>query len=312
MAPVLKRNPRGVLLYRDEIAGFVGNIGKYGGNGDAAFWLERYDGQAFSTHRVKSGHVQGDIGLMSLVGGIQPERLAEVLLDRPDDGFVARFLMIYPAPVPRVWKTPVADLDVLKRALAKLRALPTELDGDRLLPVVVPLAPDAQELMEPWWIDNGAAGHASTGFRAGLLGKAGGVVLRLSLILELLEWAAGGGREPVAVTKSSVAAAISLFEDYLLPSACRVFGAAGRDREDLAAASLLKQIRHRCEATVNAKTIYRTWSLPGLNSAKSVNAALDQLSEAGWARRDRGEPDARGGRPANNWTINPLLWEVAA
>jgi hypothetical protein len=311
MAPIFKRNPRGVILERDEIAGFVGNIGKYGGDGDAAFWLERYDGKSFSTDRVKSGNVEAPIGLMSLVGGIQPERLQEVLLDRPDDGFVARFLMIYPERVPRVWRTPIADLDVLKDALTKLRGLYVDLDGDRVIPRVIPIDPAAAELFAPWWQENGAATDASTGFRAGMLGKAGGVILRLSLVLEYLEWAWGNGPEPETVSRASVACAIGLFEEYLLPSACRVFGAVAREMEDMAAAMLLKQIRHRGERTVNAKTIYRLWGLPGLSGAKTVKAALERLEQGGWVRFAGGREGDNPGRRRSDWAVNPILWEAS-
>jgi hypothetical protein len=308
MVPILKHSPRGVILVRDELAGFVGNFGKYGGDGDAAFWLERYDGGAFSSERVKSGDVEGDIGLASIIGGIQPEPLAELLFSRADDGFVSRLLMIYPEPVPRVWATPVADMDRIRLALTRLRGVAADIDAGRLTPRIVPLADDAKDLFSRWWIDNGAAGEASTGFQAGVLGKGPGVVLRLALVLEYLEWAAGDGPEPVNVCLASIAAAIGLFEDYLLPSAYRVFGGAARDKKDLAAAMLLKKIRHVGERVVNAKTVYRTWRLPGLTTAPTVKAALDRLSEAGWARSDPGEPDAKGGRPAGNWSINPLLW----
>lgn len=311
MAPLLKANPRGILLARDELAGFIGNIGKYGGDGDAAFWLERFDGEAFSTDRVKTGHVQADVGLVSILGGIQPERLQEVLLSRADDGFTSRFIMIYPEPVPRVWITPVANMDTLKRALTRLRALvPNTDEAGQMSPVVIPLNREAQKLFAEWWVENGAAGIASVGYRAGMLGKAGGLVLRLSLILELLEWAASEGAEPTCISHTSVAAAIGLFEDYILPSTCRALGGAGRDQGEAAAAGLLKQIRHRGARSVNAKEIYRSWSLPGLTSAKPVSAALEALSEAGWVRRGRDEAQSKNGRPPNDWAVNPLLWEV--
>lgn len=306
MSPLLKANPRGVLLARDELAGFVGNLNKYGGDGDAAFWLERYDGAAFSTDRVKGGNVQGDIGLVSILGGIQPDRVQELLLSRPDDGFVSRFLMIYPGPVARVWLTPIADLEKLKRALKRLRALAPNIENGRPEPLIVPLNREAENFFEKWWIDNGEEGNASVGFRAGALGKAPGVVLRLALILELMEWAGTNRPEATSVSRESVAAAIGLFEAYLLPSACRVIGGAARDKGEAVAASLLKQIRLRRAGTVNTKSIYRTWSLPGLTSAAPVNAALDILCAGGWVRRSR---DARPGRPAGDWEVNPLLWD---
>ncbi len=311
MAPIFRSNPRGVLLLRDELAGFVGNIGKYGGDGDAAFWLERYDGQAFSTDRVKNGNIQADIALMSVVGGIQPQRLEELLLNRTDDGFVARFLLIYPDNVPREWETPIADMTVLKNALSRLRALAPEFTEDRLCPRIVPFTPEAADYFAPWWQDNGAAADASMGFHAGMLGKAGGVILRLAMVLEYLEWSITDNPEPSNIGKDSIACAIGLYEEYLLPSACRVFSGSLREEDEIAGAMLIKQIRHRQETTVNAKSIYQGWSLPGLTSANRVNAALKRLDEGGWVRRASRPSNCKGGRPPNDWDVNPALWETS-
>jgi hypothetical protein len=306
MAPVLKHNPRGVILARDELAGFVGNFGKYGGDGDAAFYLERYDGSGFTVDRIKRGHVEAPTGLVSIIGGIQPERLAEVLFERPDDGFVSRFLLIYPAPVPRIWQTPVADMDRLKGTLRRLRGLPVESDNGQLTPRIVPLSSGASELFAGWWADNGTDGEASAGFQAGLLGKAPGVVLRLALILEYLEWALERGPEPAEVSRPSLAAATGLFEEYLAPSAARVFGGATGDKNELRAAMLAKQIRRRGERSINARAIRRGWRLPGLSSARAVGSALECLETAGWVRKTA--PQGVG-RPAGDWEVNPLLWD---
>ena len=309
MVPILKHSPRGVVLVRDELAGFIGNFDKYGGSGDAAFWLERYDGGPFSSERVKSGNIGGDIGLASIVGGIQPERLAELLFDRPDDGLVSRWLMIYPEPVPRVWSTPEADMERLRLALRRLRRLSVDIEAGVLTPRIVPIADDAADIFSRWWIDNGAAGEATAGFQAGSLGKGPGVVLRLALVLEFLEWAWIGGQEPTSVSKASVAAAIGLFEGYFLPCSSRVFARTTRDQIGAAASMLAKQIRRRGERVVNAKAIQREWRLPGLSSAEPVKAALAKLAMGGWVRK---VPPLGRGRPPGDWEVNPLLWEAGS
>jgi hypothetical protein len=51
-------NPRGMCLYRDELAGFLTGMGRYGGNAasDRAFWLQTYDGKRWTSDRVKDGN----------------------------------------------------------------------------------------------------------------------------------------------------------------------------------------------------------------------------------------------------------------
>lgn len=307
MAPLLKANPRGLLLARDELSGFIGNVDKFGGDGNVGFWLERFGGAPFTVDRKGGGSLNAPIGLVSIVGGIQPDRVQEQLLGRADDGFVSRFLMIYPAPVVREWETPVVDMELLKRALARLRTLAPASVGGNFEPEVIPLHPDAANVFKDWWVENGAEAEASEGFRAGLLGKAPGVVLRLALILEFMEWAWGDQPEPASVSRASVANALLLYQDFLLPSALRVIGGVGCDKGEAVAASLLRQIRLRSDNTVNAKDIYRNWGLPGLTKAATVNAALDLLAERGWVRRRR---ETGFGRPANDWAVNAKLWEA--
>jgi hypothetical protein len=72
---------------------------------------------------------------------------------------------------------------------------------------------------------------------------------------------------------------------------------------------LLKQIRHRGERTVNAKTVYRSWGLPGLSGAKPVAAALARLEQGGWVRFAGGREGDSPGRRRSDWAVNAILWE---
>jgi hypothetical protein len=47
LAGLLKDNPKGLLLYRDELAGWLGCFGRYSssGNGEREFWIEAYGGR---------------------------------------------------------------------------------------------------------------------------------------------------------------------------------------------------------------------------------------------------------------------------
>jgi Protein of unknown function (DUF3987) len=311
LAPLFKANRRGLLLARDELAAWIGSFGKYGGDGDAAFFLERFTGAPVTVDRVKAGHTTAPCGLLSVFGGIQPERLTELLLKRPDDGFVSRFLMAYPDPVPRARPTHAVDMAILVGALRRLRALPFDADAEgEPAPRTVRLTPAASAAFEQWWRENGEAGASASGFEAGSLGKGPGIVLRLALILELLEWAiAPEGPEPEHIGEVAILAACALFNDYFTPMAARVFGGVGRSVAEIAGAALLRHIRHEGERTVNARALQRA-KLPGLRSADRMHDALDALSEGGWARFLGGREGAATGRQRGDWEINPALWEA--
>ena len=60
LADILSYSNRGVLVKRDEIAGWIGSMEKYGGTGRGAsakhaFWLQAYDGGSYIVDRIQRG-----------------------------------------------------------------------------------------------------------------------------------------------------------------------------------------------------------------------------------------------------------------
>ncbi len=99
---ILVHNPKGLLMLRDELAGWIGSFDRYGGEGsDRAFYLECWNGGSHTVDRVKKTGQPVEVAYasLSILGGIQPDRLREALAGA-DDGFTARFLYIWPAPCP--------------------------------------------------------------------------------------------------------------------------------------------------------------------------------------------------------------------
>ena len=212
----------------DEGAAWFGNFDKYGGGGDAAFFLSAFSGIGTIVDRVKAGgSVAPDKALLSACVGIQPERLAELLLNnRADDGLVSRFLPAWPDAVPPVWDTRPVSGGLLDLTLRRLRSLSATVSPTGTLePVILHLAPDARELFGSWWVEAKVRAQSASGLLAGFLGKGLGVTGRLALVLELLNWASvGGDTPPSTVSIESVRAAIRLQDEYFVPMAGRVYG----------------------------------------------------------------------------------------
>ena len=95
---ILGRQPRGTLMVRDELAGFFGDMNRYNnGSGDRPFWLEGYGGGDFSVERLSRDPVTIDRLSVGVLGGIQPDRLAALLMKAGnDDGMLARFCPVFP------------------------------------------------------------------------------------------------------------------------------------------------------------------------------------------------------------------------
>ena len=99
---LLSENPKGLLLYRDELTGWIAGLNREDRQQDRVFWLEAFNGDgSFSYDRISREDVYIPSNTVSLLGGIQPKKLLPLLVAQKngsgDDGLVERLqLMVYP------------------------------------------------------------------------------------------------------------------------------------------------------------------------------------------------------------------------
>ena len=308
------RNPKGLLLYRDELGGWFANFNKYGGGGEAQFFLERFNGGPLQVDRVKVGRsIRADRALMSVLGTIQPDVLSRLLLKGEDEGFAARFLFVWPAPIAPIRPKRVADFGVLEAALRVLRSLQMVKDDEgKLSPSVLNLDEQAGAMFEAWMVENYQACNDASGKLASWRGKARSFVLRIALVLSFLDWAFNPlGPSPETVSGAVMARALGLVEDYFAPMAERVFGDACLDPETRLASSILRAIAKRKAKTFNPREARETWRLGGLSKSDAWKAPLALLVEGRWligASENKSETQTAG-RPRSDYLVNPRLWE---
>ena len=102
MHEILSQNPKGVLVYRDELMGFLESWEKKGHESDRSFYLESWNGtNSYLVERIGRGKVRIKNVCVSVVGTTQPDKIAAWLqraLARLDnDGLLQRFqLLVYP------------------------------------------------------------------------------------------------------------------------------------------------------------------------------------------------------------------------
>src|SRR5229473_3325540 len=103
LGELLNHNPNGLLLFRDELSGFLHTMERPGRENDRAFYCEAWNGTgAYTYDRIGRGTLHIRAACLSVLGGIQPgplERyLREVFAGRGDDGLIQRFqLAVWPA-----------------------------------------------------------------------------------------------------------------------------------------------------------------------------------------------------------------------
>jgi hypothetical protein len=321
-AEIAAGNPKGLLLYRDELAGWWRGFNRYGGDGERQFWLQAYGARSYTVDRKKAGRpVTVPRLAISVVGGAQPDVLGS-MVEGEADGFAARFLYAFPDPVLGFELASVAvDHDGASAALARLHDLTQVDDGQGPpRPFICKLSTDAAPMFEGWWRDRRTAATAASGLWGGWLGKQGGQVLRLALVLEHLWWcvpansANSAGGSPFEISVDALRAAIELTDSWAGPMARRAFGWAAASPEEADAASLARWIARHGQREFNARTVRRTAGGPGgrLSNAQHMKAACGALTDAGLLRPIGARADGKAGRARDDYAVNPILLALSA
>ncbi len=305
-------NPRGLLLERDELAGWLGGMDRFGSGGsssDRAFWLQAYGGRPWSPDRVKDGDDEIFVPHLTwaIMGGIQPDRLATLLLGGDDDGMSARFLYFWPEPQPPWWSEAGPNLAAGEDLLARLRSLPWTPPA----PILLPFERDAQVILQEWREDVAQMEEGATGLFLSWLGKMPGFAVRLATILAHLTWAEDGDAAdpPEAIGRLDVLRATSILREYAVPMAKRSFGEAALPVAERDARRVARWLlrRHPCPTNLNVRELRRMADGPGVADADRLTAAMEELAALGWVRSTPGRDAARAGRTRNDWAVNPGL-----
>jgi len=303
---LLRDNPAGIMVIRDELSGWLATLDKAGREGERGFFLSAWNGDtSYTMDRIGRGSVHVDACCVSMLGGIQPARLrsylADALQDGPqNDGLFQRFqVLVYP-DVPHDWRyvdrppnsAAIACAEALYYCLAHL---------DAVEPLRFRFGADAQELFIAWLTDLEGKVRADA-FHPALvahLSKYRSLMPSLALLFEL----ADSGAEAVSLQHTQQAAA---FCEYLESHARRVYSMIVSP-ERQAATELGRHLKagwKRQDGMFTLRDVYQNdWR--GLNAPDAVRRALPLLEDAGWVRRM--EPEHGAGRPPKRYAINPKL-----
>jgi hypothetical protein len=304
--------PKGLLVTRDEILGWIEGMQNYNDAG-RQFWLEAYGGRPYRVERQKLDEpIVVPRLAVAVSGGIQPEKVAE-LMKGPDDGLLARFLWLWPDPIPFDIGDRPPRVSWAIAALDKLRELDMQPGvelGDPTRPVMVPLEASAISLMRTFGREMQDRQRFSGGPMRSALGKARGQVLRLSLGIEFLWWCgeSGTAAPPARISTEAFTAAQRLFRDYFVPMAERTYGDAAVTTVERNASTMANWIVRTRPSEVHVRYVQRRVRMPGMRLADDIRAACDFLVDADWLipppKTEFGQARARVAYP-----INPALWD---
>lgn len=323
LGELLRENPAGLLVLRDELVGLIASWEREGREGERAFYLEAWNGNAsFDTDRIGRGSIFIPNLCVSIFGGIQPDKLTGYLEQAANalanDGMLQRFqVLVYPDHRPWEWRDRVPAKDARDRAFAVFETL-AEFD-----PEAWGAAPADDFAKFPYFRFDEAAQEVFIEWsgelhRTKLPGEEHPIIAQhlakfdklfpsLALILHLVDSAATGQRGPVRVESALRAAA---WCDYLEAHARRCYGLLADDGLRAAQALADKVRQGRLQDGFTARDVRRNqWR--GLTTDEAVQAALDWLEDEGWLRAEEvGGAGPGTGRRTWRYSINPKAAKV--
>ncbi len=314
LGEILHANPRGILLFRDELVGFLRTMDREGHESDRAFYLESWNGSdMFSYDRIGRGTIDIDAACVSILGGIQPGPWS-VYLSRAarggggDDGLVQRFQMVVWPDLPGEWR----DVDNLPDALARQRAFAVFERLDSIDPVAIgaEIPPEgglpflrftstAQEIFIEWRseLERRLRGDDLSPLLEGHLAKYRSLIPTLALLIHL----ADVGRGPVG--KDALVRACA-WGEYLESHALRLYAPAlspaGSTAQALAKRILKGDLGMEFPLS---KVQQRGWS--GLRDGEEIKGGLALLESMDWLRYEK---IPTKGRPMERYFVNPRLF----
>jgi hypothetical protein len=322
LGELLRENPRGLLVLRDELAGGLRTLERPGREGDREFYLESWNGTGgYTFDRIGRGTVRVPAVCLSILGGIQPGKLSRYIRESLDggsgaDGLLQRLqLIVWPERVGEwrnVDRAPDAEaagrVCQIFEALSRLQPAdlglvepPREEDGVAGLR----FSPEAQRLFNDWRDDLEARLRNDELAEAPAfethLSKYRSLMPSVALIFHLVDLVDGRtGEARVSFEAVRLAAA---WCDYLEQHARRLY-AAETNRAVIAAHALLERIQEgKIRHDTTLRDIYRR-EIPGLDTADKARAALDVLAQHGYVRLSQQAP---GGRPTLLIHVHPEL-----
>lgn len=310
LAPLLLANPRGLLLARDELAGWIGSFDRYaGGKGgaDAAHWLSMHNGESIIVDR-KTGIPRTIFvpqAAVCVCGGIQPAILHRALgIEHRESGLAARLLLTCPPRIAKRWTEadidPAAEAEI-GRLMDRLYELePTASDEGEPRPVVVALTPDAKTAWKAHYNDHAQEQADLAGELSAAWSKLEEYAARLALVVHFARWAADDPTLAGAdvVDAGSMAAGIAL-TTWFKGEARRVYALLSESDEDRDRRRLVEWIERK-GGLVTAREVQM--GCRRLREPGAAEAVLEQLAKAGWGHWEP-TPPGRRGQPTRHFRL---------
>ncbi|MCY2944673.1 MAG: DUF3987 domain-containing protein, partial [Planctomycetota bacterium] len=229
---ILSENPKGLLVFFDELKGWFSGMVRHAKTGADEFadWLPMDSGEPILDDTLSRGTTFVKAAFAVVLGGIQPGVLRKLLTDDfKDCGGAARFSFVMPPKVAKVWTNHGVPREVDDRWDRHIEGLFNLCMGgtdDDPVPSVIelPLEGPAKQTWLDWWEPHSKRIDAAEGGWASFLAKMEGKAARLALILcvsDRVQRGHGGDLSPI---EARWVAAGCIIADWFIQERERVEG----------------------------------------------------------------------------------------
>ena len=332
------KHKNGMLIKRDELTGWLASLESESNQQARSFYLEGFNGLgSFQVDRIGRGSVFIDTHCLSVIGGIQPDKLeyylSKTMKGLGNDGLIQRFqLMVYPDPLPN---SKERDLPPDKQSCDAIYNLFETIDsmqlGDFMRYGANPIddyhkrpyyrfTEEAYQVFMNWYDAlKLRAGEAEHSIIAEHLIKYAKTVPSLALVFHLVD-CIEHGTSLGAVNMSAINAALAWCE-VLESHMMRIYSTV-TDNANIKASYLadkiMKMVRKGADKTDTTdwfshgftarQLIRKGWK--GLTDTNDVLNALEVLVEHDWLSWQVVPSTGRGGRPTELYFINSRVAEL--
>ena len=315
LGELLQENPRGLLVFQDELTGLIRSLDQEDNATAKAFYLQSWNGYgSYTFDRITRGKTHIEKTTLSVLGGIQPGVLSSYLRSivangRLNDGFISRFqLLFYPNATKFKYVDRLPQKDAMEKAFGCFELLDNLEVEDNL---ILRFDEAAQEFFKEWLINLEQELEKSVSEHPLLVAhfaKYRSLMPSLALIFHLFDEIGLCKFSLDASSKVSLEAAerAAAWCGLLAEHARRVYGIAIRAEVKTAKAILEKIRLGKLRSPFTARDIYRNqWS--GLQTSEDCTEPLRILVDYGYIVEVTQRSAASGGRPTSLYYVHPEI-----
>ncbi len=309
----LEDNPKGLLVARDELSGWLGSFMKYkakGAGSDLPNWLELFSAGNVTVDRRTGDrpNIYVEHAAASVAGTIQPGVLGRILTtEHYESGLAARVLLAWPPRRAKEWTEAEVSEGAggaYERLVEQLHALTMRQTSEsRFVPHRRRLSAEAKEAWVAFYADFAREQAEAEGDLAAALSKLEGYAARFALIHHVVTHVGLDTHDDRDVGACSVEAGVTLAR-WFANEARRVYAALKESDVEKQTRRLMDWIRSRGEEGVTARDLQRS-NPARYPRSEDAEAALEALVEAGAGRWEERPTTDRGGQPTRRFHLNP-------